>query len=182
MPRLIQSNFPIPDPSLPWRSTADDPRGSRPAVRFFSAAPILQRCLQRLEQLVRDNVAIEARISQRLPDLAGSAPELEQLVFQLALRAIDTIPAGGVLSVEVYPMGLGGKRPRVLIAVASSPGAMPAERARPDQLPLPASEEPAPETPFRTLKQRLQDPSREFSVVHPDDGGVRLAVSWRAVR
>jgi two-component system cell cycle sensor histidine kinase/response regulator CckA len=77
-----------------------------------------------LRRTIGANIALDVRLSQRLPSVRLDAGQLEQILMNLAVNARDAMPAGGRLSIAIDTVELD------LSAAASMPGIHPGPYVR----------------------------------------------------
>jgi two-component system NtrC family sensor kinase len=71
-------------------------------------------------RLYKQNVAVERRLKPELPRIQADAQQLEQVLVNLYLNAIDAMPEGGKLIVEAELAQSGDTAPMVVITVADT--------------------------------------------------------------
>ena len=71
-------------------------------------------------RLYKQNVAVERKLKPDLPRIQADAQQLEQVLVNLYLNAIDAMPEGGKLIVEAEFPQSGDKAPMVVITVADT--------------------------------------------------------------
>ncbi|HEY3296042.1 MAG TPA: ATP-binding protein [bacterium] len=72
-----------------------------PAARMpVSLNSLVQKVIALLQQQIREhNVQVHLELAQDLPSVAGSAQELQQVILNLTLNAIEAMPNGGDLTI-----------------------------------------------------------------------------------
>ena len=74
-----------------------------------------------LRRLVRENVALELRVSPTSGNVRADPGQVEQIVVNLAVNAQDAMPRGGALRIEVSDVELDHHRAPALMACAPGP-------------------------------------------------------------
>ena len=96
----------------------------RPMSTSFASVAIskvIEKALRLIEnRLHKQNIHLEAKAENHLPMIYGDAQQLEQVLVNLYLNAIDAMPKGGTLTVEVKVMQHDGKRSELVIAVTDT--------------------------------------------------------------
>lgn len=96
----------------------------RPMSTFFaliSIPDVVEKGLSLVEnRLYKQNGRSEMKFENNLPRIYADAHHLEQVLVNLYLNAIDAMPKGGRLMVEVQMAQHGGTRPEVVITVADT--------------------------------------------------------------
>lgn len=80
-------------------------RGEAPAMAPVELGAIVRGALRVLGRLIRGNVTVELDLSDEARPVRGATAELEQVVLNLVINALDAMPAGGTLRVRVQPTG-----------------------------------------------------------------------------
>ncbi|HZD41595.1 MAG TPA: PAS domain S-box protein [Terriglobales bacterium] len=86
-----------------------------------SIADAIEKTLQLVaNRLYKQNVAVERKLKPDLPRIQADAQQLEQVLVNLYLNAIDAMPQGGQLIVEATLAQSGDAAPGVAIAVTDT--------------------------------------------------------------
>jgi PAS domain S-box-containing protein len=86
-----------------------------------SIADVIEKTLQLVEnRLYKQKVAVEKRLDPDLPRIQADSPQLEQVLVNLYLNAIDAMPEGGKLTVEARMAQTDGTAPMAVITVADT--------------------------------------------------------------
>ena len=80
-------------------------RGDAPAMRPIDLCDVVRGALRVIERVIPANVAVELQLSELARPVNGAIAELEQLVLNLVVNAVDAMPDGGVLRIRVQPTG-----------------------------------------------------------------------------
>jgi C4-dicarboxylate-specific signal transduction histidine kinase len=76
-------------------------RGAAPAACSLDLGAIVRDMLALIARVVPPSIAVTMRVVEPTRTIQGVRPELEQLVLNLLLNAIDAMPTGGELEVVV---------------------------------------------------------------------------------
>ncbi len=90
--KLIQTLLDLARPRAPLRVSVELPKVVDEALAFLE------------QQLARCGITVERRF-EPVPALRGDPEKLQQLLLNLFLNAVDAMPAGGRLCVDVAPLG-----------------------------------------------------------------------------
>ena len=97
---------------------------ARPKTTEFcstSIADAIEKTLQLVEnRLYKQKVAVEKKLEPDLPRIQADSPQLEQVLVNLYLNAIDAMPDGGKLIVEARIVQPDGGTPMAVITVADT--------------------------------------------------------------
>src|SRR5262249_11020300 len=97
---------------------------ARPKTAEFcstSIADVIEKTLQFVEnRLYKQKVSVEKTLEPDLPRIQADAPQLEQVLINLYLNAIDAMPEGGKLTVNAGIAQADGLAPMALIIVADT--------------------------------------------------------------
>jgi PAS domain S-box-containing protein len=86
-----------------------------------SIADIIEKTLQLVEnRLYKQKVSVEKSLEPDLQRIQADPPQLEQVLVNLYLNAIDAMPEGGKLSVEAKMVHTDGTVPMAVITVADT--------------------------------------------------------------
>ncbi|HEY6364460.1 MAG TPA: PAS domain S-box protein [Candidatus Binatia bacterium] len=86
-----------------------------------SLADVIEKTLQLVEnRLYKQKIAVEKAIAPELPRIQADSPQLEQVLVNLYLNAIDAMPEGGKLSVEARMVQTDGTAQMVVVTVADT--------------------------------------------------------------
>ena len=86
-----------------------------------SIADVIEKTLQLVEnRLYKQKVAVEKALEPDLPRIQADSPQLEQVLVNLYLNAIDAMPEGGKLIVEAKLAQSHGMAPVAVITVADT--------------------------------------------------------------
>lgn len=80
-------------------------RGDAPAMRPVDLCDIVRGALRVIDRIIPSNVAVDLELSELARPVNGTLAELEQLVLNLVVNALDAMPAGGLLRIRVQPTG-----------------------------------------------------------------------------
>jgi signal transduction histidine kinase len=81
----------------------DHVRGEEPPLEDVEFGPLVQRTLALFERTLPSNIELEVQIAPGLGPVRGAPTQLEQLVLNLVVNAVDAMPDGGELVVRVQP-------------------------------------------------------------------------------
>jgi PAS domain S-box-containing protein len=97
---------------------------ARPRAAEFCSTSIteaIEKTLQLVEnRLYKQKVTVEKKLEPDLPRIQADSPQLEQVLVNLYLNAIDAMPDGGKLMVEARMVQPDGATPFTLITVADN--------------------------------------------------------------
>jgi signal transduction histidine kinase len=79
----------------------DHVRGQRQALEEVDFGALVNRTLALFERTLPSNIDLEVQIAPDLGPVRGAPTELEQLVLNLVMNAVDAMPEGGELLVRV---------------------------------------------------------------------------------
>jgi signal transduction histidine kinase len=78
-------------------------RGEEPAFESVDMCAVVRGTLRMLAHTIRPEVVVRLDLSERCRPVNGAAAELEQLVLNLVINALDAMPNGGELCIRVQP-------------------------------------------------------------------------------
>jgi PAS domain S-box-containing protein len=93
------------------------------SIEFCSTSiiDVIEKTLQLVEnRLYKQKVAVEKKLDPELPRIQADSPQLEQVLVNLYLNAIDAMPEGGKLTVEASMAQTDGTAPMAVITVADT--------------------------------------------------------------
>jgi PAS domain S-box-containing protein len=97
---------------------------ARPRATEFcstSIADAVEKTLQLVEnRLYKQKVTVEKNLEANLPRIQADSPQLEQVLVNLYLNAIDAMPDGGKLMIEARRVQADGATPFMLITIADT--------------------------------------------------------------
>jgi two-component system NtrC family sensor kinase len=109
------------------RSLLDSVRAREPEVQAVAVAPLVTQISRLMSHdATRRGVALEARVPDDLPPVAADPGQLQQVLLNLLVNALDVTPAGGRVAIEGV-LRNGTDRPGVAIAVSDSGPGIPKE-------------------------------------------------------
>jgi signal transduction histidine kinase len=76
-------------------------RGAQQPLAEVELGPLVKRTLALFERTLPSNIKLEVQIAPDLDPVRGARAELEQLVLNLVMNAVDAMPQGGELLVRV---------------------------------------------------------------------------------
>jgi PAS domain S-box-containing protein len=89
--------------------------------RSTSIADVIEKTLQLVQnRLYKQKIAVEKAIEPELPCIQADSPQLEQVLVNLYLNAIDAMPEGGKLSVGARMVQTDGMAQMVVVTVADT--------------------------------------------------------------
>ena len=80
-------------------------RGAQLPLAKIDFGPLVKRTLALFERTLPSNIQLEVQIAPDLGPVRGARAELEQLVLNLVMNAVDAMPQGGELLVRVMATG-----------------------------------------------------------------------------
>jgi signal transduction histidine kinase len=80
-------------------------RGETPPLVAVDLGDIVRGVLRVIDRIIPGSVTVEVQLSELARPVRGAPAELEQLVLNLAINALDAMPHGGVLTIRVQPTG-----------------------------------------------------------------------------
>lgn len=80
-------------------------RGDEPALVPVDLCDVVRGTLRVIDRIIPDSVTVELQLSELARPVRGAVAELEQLVLNLAINALDAMPDGGTLRIRVQPTG-----------------------------------------------------------------------------
>jgi signal transduction histidine kinase len=109
------------------RSMLDSVRPQKPEIQPTALADVLDRILPLLNHPARRRgVAISVSLPTGLPSLMADPSQLQQVLINLVLNALDVTPSGGQISISARPLTT-DERSGVAIAVTDTGPGIPAE-------------------------------------------------------
>jgi signal transduction histidine kinase len=109
------------------RSLLDTLRPREPDIRAIPLGEVLDRALPLLRHPARRRqVTLRPQIAEDVPVLAADAGQLQQVLINLVLNAIDATPVGGEVDVSARPARL-RERPGVALSVHDTGPGIPPE-------------------------------------------------------
>jgi signal transduction histidine kinase len=109
------------------RSLLDTVRQQKPEIQPVPIPPLLQRLVPLLDHLARRRgVTIGAKAAEPLPDVAADPNQVQQVLINLLMNALEATSRGGRISVEAWACPNDG-RPGVAVAVSDTGSGIPGE-------------------------------------------------------
>ena len=109
------------------RSLLDAVRTQKPEVRPVAVAPLVSQLARLMShEAAGRGVALESRVSDDLPAVTADPGQLQQVLLNLLVNALDATPAGGSIVIDGVT-GKEGDRSGVAIAVSDTGTGIPAE-------------------------------------------------------
>lgn len=78
-------------------------RGDSPPFQLVDPGMLVRRVMRILARSIPPNVTVELDVSEKAKRIHGAQPELEQMLANLVLNAIDAMPDGGAVRIRVQP-------------------------------------------------------------------------------
>jgi signal transduction histidine kinase len=78
-------------------------RGEQPAFEPVDLCAVVRSTLRMLSRTIRPEVIVRLDLSEKTRPVNGAVAELEQLVLNLVINALDAMPEGGELRIRVQP-------------------------------------------------------------------------------
>jgi signal transduction histidine kinase len=78
-------------------------RGEEPPLQPVDLCSVVRSTLRMLARTIRPEVIVRLDLSEKAKPVNGAAAELEQLVLNLVINALDAMPDGGELRIRVQP-------------------------------------------------------------------------------
>jgi signal transduction histidine kinase len=85
------------------RSMLQYVRGEQPAFEPVDLCAVVRSTLRMLSRTIRPGVIVRLDLSEKTRPVNGAVAELEQLVLNLVINALDAMPSGGELQIRVQP-------------------------------------------------------------------------------
>ena len=85
------------------RSMLQYVRGEQPAFEPVDLCAVVRSTLRMLSRTIRPEVTVRLDLSETTRPVNGAVAELEQLVLNLVINALDAMPGGGELQIRVQP-------------------------------------------------------------------------------
>ena len=102
------------------RSLLDTVRLQKPEIQRVALAPLLDRLVRLLDHLARRRgVAVGTSLADALPDVAADSGQLQQVLLNLLMNALEATPRDGRVTVEAWACPHDG-RPGVALAVSDT--------------------------------------------------------------
>ena len=102
------------------RSLLDTVRQQKPEIQPVPVPPLLQRLVPLLDHLARRRgVTIATKATEPLPEVAADPNQMQQVLINLLMNALEATPRGGHISVETWACPNDG-RPGVAVAVSDT--------------------------------------------------------------
>ena len=109
------------------RSLLDTVRQQKPEIQPVDIPVLLDRVVPLLEHMARRRgVSIAASAAPPLPDVAADPTQVQQVLINLIVNAMDATPRGGRIGIEAWACPNDG-RPGVAVAVSDTGSGIPAE-------------------------------------------------------
>lgn len=102
-------------------------RGEAPPFQLVDPGLLVRRVLRILGRSVPANITLDVDVSDKAKRIHGAAAELEQMLANLVLNAVDAMPDGGTLRIRVQPTS----SEAVLIEVADDGAGAPGPTTKP---------------------------------------------------
>lgn len=78
-------------------------RGEQPGLEAVDLCAVVRSTLRMLSRTIRPEVVVRLDLSEKAKPVHGAFAELEQLVLNLVINALDAMPDGGELRIRVQP-------------------------------------------------------------------------------
>ena len=102
-------------------------RQQKPEIQPVAIPPLLQRLVPLLDHMARRRgVTIAAKAAEPVPDVAADPNQVQQVLINLLMNALEATPRGGQISVEAWACPNDG-RPGVAVAVSDTGSGIPGE-------------------------------------------------------
>lgn len=109
------------------RALLDTVRQQKPEAQRVALEPLVDRLVRLLDHVARRRgVVMTSQMAGDLPDLAGDPGQLQQVLLNLLVNALEATPRGGRVTVEAGPV-LHDGRAGVSIAVSDTGSGIPPE-------------------------------------------------------
>ena len=109
------------------RSLLDTVRQQKPEIQSIDIPVLLDRVVPLLEHMARRRgVSIAASAAPPLPEVAADPTQVQQVLINLIVNAMDATPRGGRIGIEAWACPNDG-RPGVAVAVSDTGSGIPAE-------------------------------------------------------
>jgi signal transduction histidine kinase len=80
-------------------------RGEAPPFVIVDLREVVRGVLHVIDRMIADGLTVDLQLSELARPVRGATAELEQLVLNLVINALDAMPEGGVLRIRVQPTG-----------------------------------------------------------------------------
>jgi signal transduction histidine kinase len=108
------------------RSLLDTVRAHKPAIQPVAPAPLVERLLALLRPMARRRgVSLAAELPAPLPEAAADPGQLQQVLLNLLMNALEATPAGGPITVSAAPRDHDGRAGVALTVADTGPGIAP---------------------------------------------------------
>ncbi len=109
------------------RSLLDTVRLQKPEIQRVALPPMLDRLVRLLDHLARRRgVTVGATLPEELPEVAADPGQLQQVLLNLLMNALEATPSDGRIAVEAWACPHDG-RPGVALAVSDTGSGIPAD-------------------------------------------------------
>jgi signal transduction histidine kinase len=109
------------------RSLLDTVRQQKPEIQPVAIPTLLERVVPLMEHMARRrSVSIAAAPAPALPEIAADPNQVQQVLINLIVNAMEATPRGGRIGIEVWACPNDG-RPGVAVAVSDTGSGIPAE-------------------------------------------------------
>jgi signal transduction histidine kinase len=109
------------------RSLLDTVRQQKPEIQPLALAPLVQRLIRLLDPTARRRgITLSGQVAEDLPALAADPNQLQQVLLNLLMNALEAAPRGGRIAVEAWACPHDG-RPGIALTVADTGSGIPPE-------------------------------------------------------
>jgi signal transduction histidine kinase len=109
------------------RSLLDTVRQQKPEIQPLALGLLVQRLIRLLDPMARRRgIALGGQVAEDLPPLAADPNQLQQVLLNLLMNALEATPRGGRIAVEAWACPHDG-RPGIALTVADTGSGIPPE-------------------------------------------------------
>jgi signal transduction histidine kinase len=109
------------------RSLLDTVRQQKPEIQPVAVPGVLERVVPLMEHMARRRgVSLSSTAAPPLPDIAADPNQVQQVLINLIVNAMEATPRGGRIGIETWACPNDG-RPGVAVAVSDTGSGIPAD-------------------------------------------------------